>query len=175
MEKLLSPFVRYWNWAQERASPLTKTLAMGAPLLVFGLVLYLVFGRGGDDASSLTPDIGSNGENVAADTTQPPVTMATQPPSGEPTGGQQTNGNGAAPEATEAGGTTEANGEGDPAPTAFTQQRYEVAPGDTPGAIAEKVGVPAEIRPDWIREMLALNGVSATTLQVGQELILPPF
>src|SRR5690606_10471817 len=107
MEKLLSPFVRYWNWAQERASPLTKTLAMGAPLLVFGLVLYLVFGRGGDDASSLNPTISSSGGNVAADTTQPPVTMATQPPAGEaPTGAQQTNGNGAAPEATEAGGAT---------------------------------------------------------------------
>jgi hypothetical protein len=61
------------------------------------------------------------------------------------------------------------------APSQFQTSRYTVVEGDNPGLIAEKVGVPADRRPSWITEMLALNGVTATTLQIGQELVLPPF
>ena len=174
-DKLLSPFVGYWYWAQDRATPLSRALAMGAPLVVFGLVLYMVFGRSGDDASSLVPDTtGSNG-NIAVGTqppeaTQPAVTDVPTTAPGTNTEGTTGAGPTGAEPTAEAGG-----GAAEPAPTAFTQGRYTVVSGDTPEAIADKVGVPDDIQADWIQEMLALNGVTATTLQVDQELILPPF
>jgi LysM repeat protein len=168
LDKLLSPFIGYWYWAQDRETPLTKGLALGAPLVVFGLVLYLLFGRGGDGGSPLLPDITSTQGNIAAGTATPPVTAPTQPAS-----------TGAAPTTTggqpAASATAPAAGTTSPEPTAFSQQRYTVVSGDTPGGIAEKLGVPADIRDAWIEEMLALNGATETTLQLGQELILPPF
>ena len=167
LDKLLSPFIGYWYWAQDRETPLTKGLAMGAPLVVFGLVLYLLFGRGGDGTSSLLPDVTSTQGNIASSTETPGAAVPTQPV-----------GTGAAPTTTggqPAAGTTLPSGTAGPAPTAFTQQRYTVVSGDTPGGIAEKLGVPADIRTAWVEEMLALNGVTETTLQLGQELILPPF
>ena len=162
LDRLLSPFVEYWYWAQERETPLTKGLALGAPLVSFALVLYLLFGRGGDDSSFL-PDVTSTESNIAASTQAP--TGAT--PAGA-TGGQPTTGDPAS--TTPPSGATAA-----PEPTAFEQMRYTVVSGDTPGGIAEKVGVPADLRDAWIQEMLALNGVTETTLQLGQEIILPPF
>ncbi len=57
----------------------------------------------------------------------------------------------------------------------FQTTRYTVVAGDNPGSIAEKLGVPLNRRESWITEMLALNGVTATSLQIGQDLILPPF
>jgi hypothetical protein len=162
LDKLLSPFIGYWYWAQDRETPLTKGLAMGAPLVVFGLVLYLLFGRSGDNVSSLLPDITSTQGNIAAGTQTPGDAAPTQPAS---TGSQPgTTGGAAEPGATAA-----------PQTTPFTQERYTVVSGDTPGGIAEKLGVPADIRDAWIEEMLALNGVTETTLQLDQELILPPF
>lgn len=168
LDKLLSPFIGYWYWAQDRATPATKALALGAPLVVFGLMLYLLFGRD-DGSSSLMPDIPGTQGNIAVGTERPASSpAATQPPITDvpttATGG-----------ATGASTATETAPTGAPQGTAFAQQRYTVVSGDSPGAIAEKVGVPAEVRNDWIEEMLALNGVTATTLQVGQELILPPF
>ena len=168
LDRLLSPFIGYWYWAQDRETSLTKGLALGAPLVVFGLILYLLFGRGGD-GSSLVPDATGTQGNIASGT-QPPAStpLATQPA-----------GTGAAPAAT---GSAPADASPaptaattEPAPTAFTQERYTVVSGDTPSGIAEKVGVPAADRDAWIEEMLALNGVPATGLQIGQELILPPF
>jgi len=169
LDKILSPFIGYWYWAQDREAPLTKALALGAPLVVFGLILYLLFGRGGD-SNSLLPEVTSTQGNIAASTATVPVTTnATQPV----TTGTQPASTGAQPQtsATTAApaGTTQA------APTAFSQERYTVVSGDTPGGIAEKVGVPADARDAWIEEMLALNGVPANGLQIGQELILPPF
>jgi hypothetical protein len=52
---------------------------------------------------------------------------------------------------------------------------YTVVAGDNPTVIAQKLGVPAADTDSWITEMLALNGASATTLQIGQTLILPPI
>ena len=52
---------------------------------------------------------------------------------------------------------------------------YVVQSGDYPMLIAENAGVPADEREAWIAEMLALNGVEATSLQIGQTLILPPY
>jgi len=51
---------------------------------------------------------------------------------------------------------------------------YTVQSGDYPMLIAENAGVPAGERDAWVEEMLALNGVEATSLQIGQKLILPP-
>jgi LysM repeat protein len=166
LDRLLSPFIGYWYWAQDRETPLTKGLALGAPLVVFGLILYLLFGRGGDGSSSLLPDATSTQGNIAASTETPGVIAPTQPAStgAAPTGGQPA-----------ASATTEPAGTAVPEPSAFSQQRYTVVSGDTPGGIAEKLGVPADIRDAWIEEMLALNGATETTLQLGQELILPPF
>ncbi len=59
--------------------------------------------------------------------------------------------------------------------SSFQTTHYTVVAGDNPGAIAEKLGVPLDRRESWIEEMLSLNGVTATTLQIGQDLILPPF
>ena len=161
LDRLLSPFLDYWYWAQERGTPLTRGLALAAPLLSFALLLYLLFGRGGD-GSSLLPDMTGTPSNVTAGTQVPGG--ATQPAT-----------TGAQPVTNPQGDGTPAGGTPGPEPTAFDQLRYTVVSGDTPGGIAEKVGVPSDVRSDWIREMLALNGVSETTLQVGQELILPPF
>jgi LysM repeat protein len=52
---------------------------------------------------------------------------------------------------------------------------YTVKSGDYPTLIAETAGVPVDEQDAWIAEMLALNGVDATSLQIGQKLILPPF
>lgn len=168
LERLLSPFIGYWYWAQDRETPLSKGLALGAPLVVFGVVLYLLFGRGGDDGTSFLPN---------ATTTQD-IASGTQTPAATP-GPTQPASTGAAPAATGSapatGSPAAPSGTAAPAPTAFTQERYTVVSGDTPGGIAEKVGVPEENRAAWIEEMLALNGVTATGLQIGQELILPPF
>ncbi len=169
LDKILSPFIGYWYWAQDRETPLTKALALGAPLVVFGLVLYLLFGRGGGDDTALLPDVTSTQGNIAASTATVPTTViATQPA----TAATQPAATGAQPGVSP---TTAPASTAQVAPTAFSQERYKVVSGDTPGGIAEKVGVPAASRDAWIEEMLALNGVSANTLQIGQELILPPF
>lgn len=158
LDRLLSPFLDYWYWAQERGTPLTRGLALIAPLLSFALVLYLLFGRGGDgSALDVDPTAG-----IAAGTQAP---AATQPAASN---GQPVTEPGAT-------GTATADETPGPEPTAFEQQRYTVVEGDTPFGIAEKVGVPAELRAAWVEELLALNGVTETTIQIGQELILPPF
>jgi LysM repeat protein len=175
LDRILGPFIGYWYWAQDRETPLTKALALGAPLVVFGLILYLLFGRGGGD-SALQLDVPGTQTNIAAGTTTSiPTTVATQ----IVTTGTQPATTGTQPAATgaqpEASATTAPASTAEAAPTAFTQERYTVVAGDTPDGIAEKVGVPEASRDSWIEEMLALNGVTATTLQIGQELILPPF
>jgi hypothetical protein len=76
-------------------------------------------------------------------------------------------GSAAAP-SSDAGAATPAAGGG------LAQERYTVVEGDAPTIIAEKLGVPVERRAAWIQEMLAINNVTATTLRIGMELILPP-
>ena len=182
LDRILSPFIGYWYWAQERQTPLSKAVALGAPLVVFGLVLYVLFGRGGGGSNSLLTEATGTQGNVAINTqsvptqivpTQPPATGAQPTTSTTSTGSTGSIGTGSQ---TAASPTTAAtSGTATPAPTAFTQEHYTVAAGDTPGGIAAKVGVPENSRASWIQEMLALNGATATTLQVGQQLILPPF
>ena len=60
-------------------------------------------------------------------------------------------------------------------PVLPTLTTYIVRSGDYPTLIAENAGVPASDQDAWITEMLALNGVEATALQIGQKLILPPI
>jgi LysM repeat protein len=62
-----------------------------------------------------------------------------------------------------------------PLPVLPALTTYVVKSGDYPTLIAEEAGVPADQQDAWIEEMLALNGVEATALQIGQELILPPI
>jgi LysM repeat protein len=52
---------------------------------------------------------------------------------------------------------------------------YTVVSGDYPVLIAEKLGVPEAQRLAWAQQMLALNGLTASGLQVGQVLQLPPI
>lgn len=60
-------------------------------------------------------------------------------------------------------------------PVLPTLTTYIVKSGDYPTLIAENAGVPASDQEAWVEEMLALNGVEATSLQIGQKLILPPI
>jgi hypothetical protein len=62
-----------------------------------------------------------------------------------------------------------------PLPTLPQLTTYIVKAGDYPTLIADHAGVPEDLQDAWIQEMLSLNGVEATALQIGQELILPPF
>lgn len=52
---------------------------------------------------------------------------------------------------------------------------YTVQPGDSPLLIAESAGVPGPERDAWVNQMLMLNNTDAYSLQVGQQLILPPM
>jgi LysM repeat protein len=52
---------------------------------------------------------------------------------------------------------------------------YTVVSGDYPVLIAEKLGVPEAQRLVWAQQMLTLNGLTASGLQVGQVLQLPPI
>ncbi len=52
---------------------------------------------------------------------------------------------------------------------------YTVKSGDTPGAIASSLGVPAAQQSQWIAQMLQMNNTTATGLQIGQVLQLPPI
>jgi LysM repeat protein len=167
LDRILSPFINYWYWAQERETPLTRGVALAAPLVAFGLILYLLFVRGGD-GSSFSAQLTTTPANVAAGTQSPQIGATVTSPAGSGTTGAS------AGQPTPAATVVAASTAG-PAPTAFTQMHYTVVAGDVPSVIAEKVGVPVDARDAWIEEMLALNGVTATTLQVGQVLILPPF
>ncbi len=50
---------------------------------------------------------------------------------------------------------------------------YTVAEGDYPFLIAEKLGVPEAQRAAWVDQLMALNNIDPTKLQVGQVLQLP--
>jgi LysM repeat protein len=56
---------------------------------------------------------------------------------------------------------------------AASGQTYTVVSGDYPGLIAEKLGVPAAQQSSWADQLLALNNVCSSCLQVGQVLQLP--
>ena len=63
------------------------------------------------------------------------------------------------------------------AATATPQQAttYTVVAGDNPSVIAEKLRIPAAQRETWIQQLLTLNNTTATALQIGQTLRLPPI
>jgi LysM repeat protein len=51
---------------------------------------------------------------------------------------------------------------------------YTVVSGDTPNGIAEKLNVMPAQRDAWVQQLLAMNNTTASGLQVGQVLRLPP-
>ena len=52
---------------------------------------------------------------------------------------------------------------------------YTVVSGDFPLLIAEKLGVPESQRAAWADQLVALNNINPSALQVGQVLQLPPI
>ena len=52
---------------------------------------------------------------------------------------------------------------------------YTVVSGDFPLLIAQKVGVPPAQQSAWADQLVALNGINPSGLQVGQVLQLPPI
>jgi LysM repeat protein len=52
---------------------------------------------------------------------------------------------------------------------------YTVVSGDSPVAIAQKLGVPVAQQQAWANQLVSLNNTTATGLQVGQVLQLPPI
>jgi LysM repeat protein len=50
---------------------------------------------------------------------------------------------------------------------------YTVVSGDTPLVIAEKLNVPSAQQAAWANELIALNGINPSTMQVGDVLDLP--
>ena len=50
---------------------------------------------------------------------------------------------------------------------------YTVVSGDTPLVIAEKLGVPSAQQTAWANELIALNGINPSAMQVGAVLDLP--
>lgn len=69
-------------------------------------------------------------------------------------------------------GTTPSSGS---TPSTGGGTTYVVQSGDTPGAIATKLGVPASQQTAWVTQLLQTNNVTAQTLQIGQTLTLPPI
>jgi LysM repeat protein len=61
-----------------------------------------------------------------------------------------------------------------PTPTGQSSGRtYTVVSGDTPLLIAEKLNIPSNQRASWANELVALNGINASAMQVGEVLDLP--
>lgn len=50
---------------------------------------------------------------------------------------------------------------------------YTVVSGDTPLVIAEKLGIPAAQQAAWANELVALNGINPSSMQIGDVLDLP--
>jgi hypothetical protein len=61
-----------------------------------------------------------------------------------------------------------------PAPTAGPLLTYTVEAGDTPNAIANKLNVPSDRADAWVAQLLSMNNTTASGLQIGQVLKLPP-
>jgi hypothetical protein len=61
-----------------------------------------------------------------------------------------------------------------PAPTPGPLLSYTVESGDTPNAIANKLNVPSATADAWVAQLLSLNNTTASGLQIGQVLKLPP-
>ena len=52
---------------------------------------------------------------------------------------------------------------------------YTLVAGDTLAGVAQKLSVPASEQSKWIQDLLALNRITAISLQVGQVLQVPPI
>lgn len=61
-----------------------------------------------------------------------------------------------------------------PAATPAPLLSYTVASGDTPNAIANKLNVPSDRVDAWVSQLLSMNNTTASALQIGQVLKLPP-
>jgi LysM repeat protein len=110
---------------------------------------------------SLPRQIAATNATPRPGTTTTPNTTPTRS-SGTPGGPTQTPRSGATPSS----GSTPSTGGG---------TTYVVQSGDTPDAIAAKLGVPAAQRTAWVTQLLQTNNVTAQTLQIGQTLTLPPI
>ena len=53
-------------------------------------------------------------------------------------------------------------------------QTYTVVGGDTANGIAAKLNVPSAMVETWVQQLLSMNNTTASTLQIGQVLRLPP-
>ena len=64
-----------------------------------------------------------------------------------------------------------------PRPTAVSggAGTYTVVSGDFPLQIAQKLGVPEAQQAAWVAQLISLNGINPTGMQVGQVLQLPPI
>ncbi len=125
---------------------------MGAKFVAaaIGVIIVVVLGQtllfGGDDGV-------------------PSITRPGSIPTATPPAGQD--------EPTSLGTSDAGGGQSAPGPT---NTSYTVQPGDTLGAIAGLLGVPADEQVAWTLEVLSLNGMDdPRQLQAGQELILPGF
>jgi len=113
--------------------------------------------------SSATPSATSRPSTPGSGTATP------TPRPGTPTSGTAT--------PTPRPGTTTTPTSGTPTtgtPTTGGSGSYTVKAGDTPGSIASSLGVPAAQQQAWIAQMLQMNNTTATGLQIGQVLQLPP-
>jgi len=72
-------------------------------------------------------------------------------------------------------GTPTAAGTATPRPTQAggSGRSYTVVSGDTPLVIAEKLGVPEGQRAAWANELVTLNDIDASSMQIGDVLQLP--
>ena len=61
-----------------------------------------------------------------------------------------------------------------PVATPASLLTYTVESGDTPNAIAGKLNVPSDRVEAWVQQLLSMNNTTASGLQIGQVLKLPP-
>ena len=203
MRTLLQPLLSYLDWATTlRPAPLSF-IALGGPVLVVAAAVWFLFVGGGNDPTTANSQQCAGYSSQAArdycnGVTEGDVLDCTDFASAIEARSfalvhdqedinklQQPAGSGtycadlaAASTQTPPGttGSTPPTPTVQPIPTATPPpSTYTVVSGDNPTLIARKVGVPPEDVDAWVVEMLALNGVDATALQIGQELILPPI
>ncbi len=76
-----------------------------------------------------------------------------------------------------ASSTTSPSASATPRPTVVSggAGTYTVVSGDFPILIAQKLGVPESQQAAWANQLIALNGIDPSALQVGQVLQLPPI
>jgi hypothetical protein len=144
----------YWVWTNG-GSRWRLVAGLGGPLLAAILVASALGGSSEPEAMDTPPKATSFAAGVTSATPVPPSPGASTP---------------TLPPATSA---TSVSAQATVAAPISNAATYVVVAGDNPSLIAQKLGIPAEQREAWTQQVLALNGVSAAGLQVGQILRLP--